>query len=170
MLRTVILITILFIAVTTPCLSETIKATGNVEVDFLPRGGATKPIIIEINSAKHEILVQAYFFTSKAIDKALMEARKRGVKVETIRFKKKLPDYISNAGIPTSFSTANSTSNHNIIIIDRRILIIGSFDFTETEQNNVENMLILKGNRIVADKYIKYFEEHKGHSEEYMGK
>jgi phosphatidylserine/phosphatidylglycerophosphate/cardiolipin synthase-like enzyme len=170
MLRIAILSTIVFITLTTPCLSESIKATGNVEVDFLPRGGAIKSINREINSAKQEILVQAYFFTSKPIQKALIEARKRGVKIETILYKNKLPDYISNSGIPTSFSSANSISNRNIIIIDRRTLIIGSFDFTETEDNNVENMLILKDDKIVADKYIKYFDEHKGHSEEYQGK
>jgi hypothetical protein len=43
-------------------------------------------------------------------------------------------------------------------------LITGSFDFSKPEDNNVENMLILKGDKLFADKYFKYFDEHKGHS------
>ena len=53
-----------------------------VKVYFSPKGGCTEAIISEINQAKTEILVQAYSFTSAPIAKALVNAHKRGVKVQ----------------------------------------------------------------------------------------
>ena len=47
-------------------------------------GGCTEAIVKEITNAKSEILVQAYSFTSAPIAKALVDAHKRGVKVEAI--------------------------------------------------------------------------------------
>ena len=55
-----------------------------ISVYFSPNGGCTQAIIDEINSAKSEILVQAYSFTSAPIAKALVEAHKRGIKVLVI--------------------------------------------------------------------------------------
>ena len=55
-----------------------------VQVYFSPNGGCIDAIIKQIDDAKSEILVQAYSFTSTTISKALLEAYKRGVKVEAI--------------------------------------------------------------------------------------
>ena len=55
----------------------------SVKVFFSPKGGCTEAIIKEIDRAKTEILVQAYLFTSAPIAKALVNAHKRGVKVQT---------------------------------------------------------------------------------------
>ena len=55
-----------------------------VQVYFSPNGGCTDAIIKEIDNAKSQIPVQAYSFTSTPIAKALLEAHKRGVKVEVI--------------------------------------------------------------------------------------
>jgi phosphatidylserine/phosphatidylglycerophosphate/cardiolipin synthase-like enzyme len=46
--------------------------------------GATEAIVREIGSARQEIQVQAYSFISEAIAKALIEAKKRGVKIEAV--------------------------------------------------------------------------------------
>lgn len=53
-------------------------------VYFSPNGGGTQAIINEIASAKVQILVQAYSFTSAPIAKTLVDAHKRGVKVEAL--------------------------------------------------------------------------------------
>ena len=54
------------------------------EVYFSPQGGCTEAIIKELDKAKTSILVHAYSFTSAPIGKALLNARKRGVKVAVI--------------------------------------------------------------------------------------
>jgi phosphatidylserine/phosphatidylglycerophosphate/cardiolipin synthase-like enzyme len=54
------------------------------QIYFSPKGGCTEAITNQIDNAKSEILVQAYSFTSAPIAKALIDAHKRGVKVEVI--------------------------------------------------------------------------------------
>jgi phosphatidylserine/phosphatidylglycerophosphate/cardiolipin synthase-like enzyme len=54
------------------------------QVYFSPNGGCTEAIVKEITNAKNGVLVQVYSFTSAPIAKALVEAHKRGVKVEAI--------------------------------------------------------------------------------------
>ena len=53
-------------------------------VYFSPHGGCTDAITKELNSAKSTILVQAYSFTSAPIAKGLLNAHKRGVKVQVL--------------------------------------------------------------------------------------
>jgi len=38
------------------------------------------------------------------------------------------------------------------------------------KKKNAENLLILKGNKALADRYVQNFTEHKSHAEEYQGK
>ena len=54
------------------------------EVYFSPNGGCTDAIVRELDKAQSTVLVQAYSFTSYKIAKALLDAHKRGVKVEII--------------------------------------------------------------------------------------
>jgi len=76
------------------------------QVYFSPKGGCTEAIIDQINNAKSEILVQAYSFTSAPIAKALLQAQKRGIKVEAIldksqrREKYTSATFLVNSGIP----------------------------------------------------------------------
>lgn len=157
--------------------AEHFQSTGTIDVYFSPRGGATEAIVKEINAAKSEILVQAYSFTSKPIAKALLDARKRGIKIEVVLDKSQRKekytsaDFVAHADIPTYIDDNHAIAHNKIIIIDRIILITGSFNYTKAaEEKNAENLLILKGNKPLVERYIQNFEEHKGHSEAYQGK
>ena len=55
MLRIAAISLIIFIALSTSCLSETFTATGTIDTYFSPRGEATEAIVKEINSAQSEI-------------------------------------------------------------------------------------------------------------------
>ena len=52
-----------------------------------------------------------------------------------------------------------------VIIIDRSVLVSGSFNFAgaETERKSA-NLLLIKGNKALVDKFIRQVEEHKSHS------
>jgi phosphatidylserine/phosphatidylglycerophosphate/cardiolipin synthase-like enzyme len=144
---------------------------------FSPRGGATEAIVREINAAGREILLQAYSFTSQPIAKALVDARKRGIRIEAVldrsqrKEKYTSADFVAHAGIPTYIDSAHAIAHNKIIIIDRSTLISGSFNFSRAaEEKNAENLQILKGNKPIVDRYIRNFEDHKRHSEGYQGK
>ena len=151
-----------------------LPATGTVEVFFSPKGGATEAIINEIGKAKSEILIQAYSFTSAPIAKALLEAHKRGVKIEAVLDKSQRSEkytsatFLLNEGIPVTIDDKHAISHSKIFVIDRQTLITGSFNFTKAaEEKNAENLLILKGNKALIDQYLQNFEEHKAHSVKY---
>lgn len=143
------------------------------QVYFSPNGGTTQAIIKEINDARSEILVQAYSFTSSPIAKALVDANKRGVKVETILDKSQRKEtyteatFLSNMKIPTYIDSKHAIAHNKIIIIDKTTVITGSFNFTKAaEQNNAENLLVIKS-KDLAKAYIANWEQHREHSEDY---
>jgi len=94
------------------------------QVYFSPSGGCTEAITKEINRAKKDILVQAYSFTSAPIAKALVDAHKRGVKVEVIldvsqrTEKYSSATFLANAKIPTFIDDKHAIAHNKIIIID----------------------------------------------------
>jgi phosphatidylserine/phosphatidylglycerophosphate/cardiolipin synthase-like enzyme len=154
--------------------AEQVKATGVMDVYFSPRGGATEAVVLEIGKARKEVLVQAYSFTSVPIAKALLEAKKRGVKVEAVLDKSQRKErytaatFLHNSGVPVRIDDKHAIAHNKIIIIDRQTLITGSFNFTKAaEEKNAENLLIIKGNRELAGKYLNNYYAHFSHSEPY---
>ena len=93
-----------------------------------------------ISQAKTEILVQAYSFTSAPIAKALVDAHKRGVHVEIIldRSQRKerysSADFTAHAGIPTYIDAAHAIAHNKVMIIDKSMVITGSFNFTRQQR------------------------------------
>jgi len=146
------------------------------DVYFSPKGGCTDAIIRELNKAKSTILVQAYSFTSVPIAKALLNAHKRGVKVEVILDKSQRTDQYSsatffyNSGIPVKIDSQHAIAHNKVMIIDGETVITGSFNFTKAaEENNAENLLVIRDNKL-AERYIKNWQEHDRHSEVYVGR
>ncbi|OPY82513.1 MAG: Phospholipase D precursor [Syntrophorhabdus sp. PtaU1.Bin153] len=146
------------------------------KVCFSPDGNCTQVIIKEIASARSEILVQAYSFTSAPIAKALIDAHKRGVKVEVIldksqrKAKYTSASFLANMRVPTYIDDAHAIAHNKIMIIDRTTVITGSFNFTKAaEEKNAENLLIIKSKEL-AGIYIDNWMKHREHSETYQSR
>ncbi len=138
---------------------------------FSPKGGCTDVVVRELQNARHEILVQAYSFTSKAISQALVDAKTRGVHVEIIldhsnetEDHSDLP-FLIEQGMAPIIDPAHAIAHNKIMMIDGRTLITGSFNFTrQAEIENAENLLVLKGYGDLIAAYRKQFAAHKSHS------
>lgn len=153
-----------------------VQLNGNAQVYFSPHGGATEAIVEEIEKAKSEILVQAYSFTSKEIAQALIGAHKRGVHIELVLDKSNRSDrysagdFAAHMGIRTYIDAEHQIAHNKIMIIDRTIVITGSFNFTRAaEEKNAENLLIIRSKEL-ATLYIENWNAHRRHSEEYEGR
>lgn len=151
-------------------------STGSFEAYFSPKGGCTEAIVKQISNAKSEILIQAYSFTSVPIAKAVVNAHKRGIKVEAILDKSQRTakytsaTFLVNSGIPTLIDDRHAIAHNKVIIIDREIVITGSFNFSKAaEEKNAENLLIIR-NKDLARLYLVNWMEHKEHSERYTGR
>lgn len=136
-----------------------------------PKGGCTEAIVREINQARREVLVQAYSFTSKPISEALVAAKGRGVSVEILLdHSNEREDYsalplLIEHGLTPLIDAHHAIAHNKIMIIDRRTLITGSFNFThQAEAENAENLLILRGHPELVVAYRQNFFEHKAHS------
>jgi len=152
------------------------QLNGNVQVYFSPHGGATEAIVSELGKAKSEILVQAYSFTSKEIAKGLVDAHKRGVHVEMILDRSNRSDrygagdFTAHMGIPTYIDAEHQIAHNKIMIIDKNVVITGSFNFTRAaEEKNAENLLIIRSKEL-AKVYIDNWNDHRRHSEGYEGR
>ncbi len=151
--------------------------SGDIACFFSPRGGCTDAVVNQIRQARQQILVQAYSFTSQPIAAALVEAHNRGVQVYIILDKSQKSeqysgaDYVANSGIPTMIDSAHQIAHNKIMLIDGQTIITGSFNFTKNaEENNAENLLILRGRPDLYQAYENNFRQHYGHSQPYQGR
>ncbi len=156
-----------------PALADPPGNSPAIEVYFSPKGGCTEAVVRELRAGKQTVLVQAYSFTSAPIAKALVDAHKRGVKVQVILDKSQRTDkyssatFLHNAGIPTSIDAAHAIAHDKVMVIDGAVVITGSFNFTKAaSERNGENLLIVRDRQLAA-KYAANWEAHFKHSERY---
>lgn len=154
-------------------LAEPPRPVPHIKVFFSPQGGCTDAILGELKAAKTTVLVQAYWFTSPSIAKALVGAHKRGVKVEVILDRSRTEidneqaDFLVQNDVPTFIDDKHTTAHSKIILIDGNVVISGSFNFTqEAEEEDAENLLVIK-DKALADKFTANWKEHVKHSGRY---
>lgn len=141
-----------------------------IEVYFSPEGGCTAAVLKEVRTAKNDVLVQAYWFTSAPLAQALVEAHQRGVRVRVILDKSRTEkdasqaDALLRGGVPTLIDDKHVTAHNKLIIADGEVVITGSFNFTgQAEEQNAENLLVIR-DKAIAQKYAANWQAHAAHS------
>jgi len=137
-----------------------------IEVYFSPEDGTLEHILTAVNAAQESIDFMAYSFTTDELAKAMIERSKAGVRVRGVFDK---DQYHSNAG--TEFDTLHNMGievwldgnprlmHHKVIIIDQKVVIMGSYNFSNNaEHNNDENTLIIH-NQDIAAQYMREFQQ-----------
>jgi len=165
---------LLFLILVSGCIS-TIQSqappTGPVtgSVYFPPQGGETEAIVRELDKAQNSILVQGYSFFSAPVTQALVGAQEKGVNVQILIDHSSLSrqstgmDILAKASIPIKIESAKAADQNKVIIIDGETVITESPKFTKSG----ENLLVIR-HKAIAEKYIKNWKEHAGHSEPYV--
>jgi len=152
------------------------KPSCSISVYFSPHGGCTDAIVKELNNAKSTVLVQAYSFTSTPIAKGLLNAHKRGVKVQIILDRSQASKQYSSAtfflnqGMTPKIDSMHAITHNKVMIIDGETVITGSFNFTKAaEESNAENLLVIRDKKS-AELYTNNWQEHEKHSDVYTGR
>lgn len=147
-----------------------------IEVYFNPGGGCTEAVVKELAAARSTVLVQAYSFTSAPIAKALVDAHKRGVKVQVILDKSQrtekysAADLLVNLGVPVRIDAKHAKAHNKVMVIDDQTVITGSFNFTKAaEEHNAENLLVIR-DKDLASKYAANWQAHSDHSDPHKAK
>ena len=149
-----------------------LPARGTVQVAFTPWDNAEAMIVDGIRRAKHQILVQAFSFTSRALANALTAAKRRGVDVQVMADREqtfsgeasRIPDLVQ-AGIPVMLELRYQSAHNKVMVMDAgtadAAVITGSYNWTYAAQyKNAENVLILRHNPDIANVYAANWRRH----------
>lgn len=148
---------------------------GEITPCFTPGEDCTGMIVSEIDGAKSELLIQAYSFTSAPIMSAISRARKRGVKIGVILDKSHVrkksysaATYLTNHGIMPLIDRRVAIAHNKVMIIDRRNVIAGSFNFTKAAQErNAENVLFIRDDARLAKAYADNWQKRANVSDRF---
>jgi phosphatidylserine/phosphatidylglycerophosphate/cardiolipin synthase-like enzyme len=150
-----------------------IAAHGTLQPLFAPWDNIEAAIIEVIVSARQQVLVQAYLLTSKKIATTLLAAHRRGVEVKVLvdadqlkRVDSSVAPKLAAGGIPVWLETKYQNAHNKVMVVDaaspKAVVITGSFNFTWTAQHkNAENLLIVRNNPALAERYASNWERHK---------
>jgi len=147
-------------------------ARGTVQVAFTPWDNAEGMIVGAIGRAKHQILVQAFSFTSRVLANALIAAKKRGVDVQVIADREqtfsgessRIPE-LARAGIPVTLEVRYQSAHNKVMVMDAgasdAAVITGSYNWTYAAQyKNAENVLLLRDSPDIANAYATNWSRH----------
>lgn len=151
-------------------------ATGTVSFAFTPDGDAAALVIKAIEGARRQVLVQAFSFTHADIAQALVGAHRRGIDVRVIAdpeqielIRHNVVGVLAAAGVPVFTDAQHSAAHDKVMVVDaegdRPAVVTGSFNFTHAAQyRNAENILVLRGNRPLAQAYRDNWNRHRAHA------
>jgi phosphatidylserine/phosphatidylglycerophosphate/cardiolipin synthase-like enzyme len=146
-----------------------------LNVYFSPNGGSLDAILNQLISAKKTIFIHAYEITSPKIEKEIVKAHRRDLKIEIIidhtrsTSKDSMAIFLFKQGVSVLTDKKHPKSHNKVIIIDREFIITGSYNFTKAAEKNAENVIIIMDPKI-AEIYIKNFKEHAEHSKPFTPK
>lgn len=142
----------------------------SVTVHFSPKGGCAQAVIDVINAAQSQVLLMAYSFTYDPIVKALMDAHARGIDVELVFDRSNELDQRSDmprcieSGMKVLVDAEHVIAHNKLMIVDKKVIVTGSFNFTrQAEDANAENLLVMRHDKALVEKYLQYYENHKVH-------
>jgi phosphatidylserine/phosphatidylglycerophosphate/cardiolipin synthase-like enzyme len=148
-------------------------AAGTIEVAFSPNEGGEALVVKVIDSAKSELRVLSYSFTSAPVTAALLRARKRGVEVRLVADQKNnvtedrsgkaraALSALATAGADVRTISIYPIHHDKVIVADRQTVELGSFNYSDAAaRKNSENVLVNWGNPKLADVYLQHFERN----------
>ncbi len=157
--------------------SFSVPAAGNVEVAFSPNEGSERLVIKVIDSAKTELDLLTYSFTSAPVTQALVRARHRGVIVHLVADQKEnisadrsgkaraALSALTNAGADVRTIRVYPIHHDKVVIADHQTVELGSFNYSDAAAHkNSENVFVNWHNPKLAAVYFKHFERNYARS------
>ena len=138
-----------------------------IDVAFSPEAGAEALVLKVIDSAQRSLRLAGYSFTSPAVVRALVNARKRGVDVKVLlddrgnRGKASIAamNLIAGADIPVRVIASYAIHHDKYIVVDGRHTETGSFNYSQAAaRSNSENVLVVWNDERVASSYLAHWD------------
>lgn len=126
------------------------------EVLFFPSDKSLQRVLSYLKQAQKTLDICVFTITNNEIASAILDAHERGVTVRIISDDEKAYDRgsdtirLNQAGIPVRFDDGPSHMHHKFAVIDGRLLLNGSFNWTRSASiENYENVQITDLPKIV---------------------
>ncbi|WPX97800.1 phospholipase D-like domain-containing protein [Candidatus Fokinia crypta] len=134
-------------------------------VCFSPSNCCENNVIELTNKTLHSIDIAVYSLTNMRIYDALIDAKKRGVKIRIISDKLQsggkfsLIPVLKSMGFNVRVNKKVKIEHNKFSIFDKSIMLTGSYNWTKAATDgNSENCIVDKRKRIIS-RYTKRFEE-----------
>jgi phosphatidylserine/phosphatidylglycerophosphate/cardiolipin synthase-like enzyme len=152
-----------------------------MEVAFSPDEGSEHLVVKVIDSARREIRMLTYSFTSAPVTQALLRARKRGVDVKVVADEKNngaqdrsgkaraALSALANADVDVRMISVYPIHHDKVVIADGETVELGSFNYSDAAAHkNSENVLVNWKNPALAKVYLKHFARNYSQSHPYQ--
>ncbi len=135
-----------------------------MEVYFSPRRGIGDRVVEYLNGAQQEIAFMAFSYTSDPIADAMINMQRAGVPVRGVMESQNADGTgsefarLERGGVDILRDGSCYIMHHKVIIIDRQIVITGSYNFTASaDRDNDENLVVVR-DAALAEQYMAEFE------------
>jgi phosphatidylserine/phosphatidylglycerophosphate/cardiolipin synthase-like enzyme len=130
-----------------------------LDVYFSPDDGVQAALLDLLVNAKSRIDFLAYSFTSDPLSEAIRNRAQGGVQVRGVMDEDQMAsntgteyDRFHVAGLDVRLDQQPGLMHHKVLIIDRQIVVLGSYNFTASaEKYNDENVLVVHSPEIAAE-------------------
>ena len=154
----------------TPYPRVTIEGTP-VDVYFSPDDQVQAGLLDLIENAQESIYFLAFSFTADPLGEAIRARAAEGVTISGVMESDQVKSNIGTeydpfmqAGLDVSLDQNPGLMHHKVMIIDESIVILGSYNFTDSaEKRNDENLLVIY-NREIAARFLAEFQRVEARS------
>ncbi|MDZ4717824.1 MAG: phospholipase D-like domain-containing protein [Roseiflexaceae bacterium] len=135
-----------------------------IRIYFSPEDGVAKYILAELQQAKKSIRFMAFSFTADPIAQAMIEQAKAGLTVQGVFERQNASGTgatfaeLQSGGVDVLEDGSCYILHHKTIIIDDRIVITGSYNFTNNAERSNDESLVIISDPEVASIYQAEFE------------
>lgn len=135
-----------------------------LEMYFAPDDSPLPAILHVLQGAQEEIVFMAFSFTSDPIAHALLEKIREGVTVQGVFDRSQAVsnqgsewDRLRRAGAAVRLDGNPEKMHHKCMVIDRKITITGSYNFTESAETRNDEHLLIVHDPVMAELYRQEF-------------
>jgi phosphatidylserine/phosphatidylglycerophosphate/cardiolipin synthase-like enzyme len=136
-----------------------------IEIYFSPDDGVAVPVLEILNNAEESIYFMAFSFTTDEFGEAIRTQAENGLTVAGVMEEQQVKsnlgteyDPFKQAGLDVFIDGIEGQMHHKTMIIDERIVITGSYNFSRSaETRNDENLIVIY-NEEIADFFLQEFQ------------
>jgi phosphatidylserine/phosphatidylglycerophosphate/cardiolipin synthase-like enzyme len=136
-----------------------------IDVYFSPDDHVQDSLVDLISTAQDSIYFMAFSFTSDKLRDAILAQSEAGLEISGVMEADQVKsnagteyDPFKQAGLDVLLDGNEGQMHHKVIIIDKSIVVLGSYNFTNNaETKNDENLLVIY-NKDIASQFVKEFQ------------